>query len=168
MWAEAVNLHQRYEQYDQAVMTMIEHSPTAFNHQTFIQSIMKVSNYELYYRSMSFYLEEQPMQLVDLLNVMSKEEKKFDLVKCVQHMKRTGYIALIESFLKRMQYMNLGAVNEALNEIYLEKQDYESLRLSIKDFDSFESVQFAQSLEKHQLLDCRRISALLYRKNKRY
>ena len=60
------------------------------------------------------------------------------------------------------------AVNEALNEIYLEKQDYESLRLSIKDYDSFESVQLAMSLENHDLLDCRRIAALLYRKNKRY
>jgi clathrin heavy chain len=83
-------------------------------------------------------------------------------------MRRTGYIALIEPFLKKVQYMNIGAVNEALNEIYLEKQDYESLRLSIKDYDSFESVQLAQSLEHHELLDCRRISALLYRKNKKY
>lgn len=83
-------------------------------------------------------------------------------------MKRTGYMALIEEFLKSVQMMNIGAVNEALNEIYLEKQDYNSLRHSIKEFDSFESVQLAQSLENHELLDCRRISALLYRKNKRY
>jgi clathrin heavy chain len=55
-------------------------------------------------------------------------------------MKKSGYIALIEPFLKKIQYMNIGAVNESLNEIYLEKQDYESLRMSIKDFDSFESV----------------------------
>lgn len=105
------------------------------------------------------------MQLNDLLTVL---QKKVDLVKCVQHMKRTGYVALIEPFLKKVQYLNVGAVNEALNEIYLDKQDYNSLRLSIKDFDSFESVQLAQSLETHELLDCRRISALLYRKNKRY
>lgn len=32
LWAEAVNLHVRYEQWDQAVVNMIEHSPTAFNH----------------------------------------------------------------------------------------------------------------------------------------
>lgn len=55
-----------------------------------------------------------------------------------------------------------------MNEIYLDKQDYESLRHSIKDFDSFESVQLAGELETHDLLECRRISALLFRKNKRY
>lgn len=102
------------------------------------------------------------MQLNDLLNIL---QKKIDLVKCVQHMKRTGYIALIEPFLKKVQYLNVGVVNEALNEIYLEKQDYKSLRLSIQNHDSFESVQLAQSLEHHELEDCRRISALLYRKN---
>jgi clathrin heavy chain len=102
MWSEACVLNVKYEQWDKAVIIMIEHSPTAFNHQQFVQNIIKVSNFELYYRAMSFYLEEQPMQLNDLLNVLSKEDKKFDLVKCVQHMKRTGYIALIEPFLKRV------------------------------------------------------------------
>ena len=55
-----------------------------------------------------------------------------------------------------------------MNEIYLEKEDYEALRMSIKDFDSFESVQLASELETHDLLECRRISALLFRKNKKY
>merc|ERR1712048_982325 len=32
----------------------------------------------------------------------------------------------------------------------------------------FESIQLAGGLESHELLDCRRIAALLYRKNKRF
>lgn len=59
-------------------------------------------------------------------------------------------------------------MNEALNEIYLENEDYESLRQSIKDFDSFESLKLANDLERHDLLECRRIAALLYRKNKKF
>jgi clathrin heavy chain len=165
MWPEAVQLHQKYEQWDQAVITMMEHSPSAFKHEIFAQNVIRVTNYDLYYRAMIFYLEEQPMQLNDLLKLLAK---KIDLVKCVQVMKRTGYISLIEPFLKSVQYQNVAVVNEALNEIYLEKQDYSSLRQSIRDFDSFESTTLAQSLETHELLDCRRISALLYRKNKKY
>lgn len=42
------------------------------------------------------------------------------------------------------------------------------MRKSIEDYDSFESIQLAQDLECHELLDCRRISALLYRKNNRF
>ena len=165
MWAEAVQLHQTYEQDNQAIQTMIDHSPTAFRHDVFCQSIVKVSNHDLFYRAIIFYLEEEPMSLNDLLNLIVA---KIDLAKCVSVMKKTGYISLIEPFLKGAQSQNIAAVNEALNEIYLEKQDYSALRNSIKDYDSFESIQLAQELETHDLLECRRISALLYRKNKRY
>lgn len=125
MWSEAVLLHQNYDQWDQAIITMIEHSPTAFRHDVFSRNIIKVTNHDIYYRSMIFYLEEEPMQLNDLLKLISD---KIDLTKCVQVMKRTGYISLIEPFLKSAQSNNIAAVNEALNEIYLEKQDYASLR----------------------------------------
>jgi clathrin heavy chain len=105
------------------------------------------------------------MQLNDLLKVI---QKKIDLNKCVASMKRTGYISLIEPFLKSVQFNNNAAVNEALNEIYLEKQDYKQLRESIKNYDSFESVGLAINLENHNLAECRAISALLYRKNKKF
>lgn len=64
-------------------------------------------------------------------------------------MKRTGQIALITPFLKSVQAQNISAVNEALNEIYLENEDYESLRNSIKEYDSFESLSLAAGLENH-------------------
>jgi len=63
--------------------------------------------------------------LNDLLKLLGQ---RIDLAKCVSVMKKTGYIALIEPFLKSVQFQNVAAVNEALNEIYLEKQDYTSLR----------------------------------------
>jgi hypothetical protein len=46
---------------------------------------------------MIFYLEEEPMLLNDLLKLLAT---KLDLAKCVSVMKKTGYIALIEPFLK--------------------------------------------------------------------
>lgn len=39
---------------------------------------------------------------------------------------------------------------------------------SIKNHDSFEAQQLAAELENHELLEVRRVSALLYRKNKKY
>jgi clathrin heavy chain len=116
---------------------MIEHSPSAWRHEVFSQSIIKVSNHDLFYRAIIFYLEEEPMLLNELLNLIAA---KIDLAKCVSVMKKTGYIALIEPFLKTQQSQNIAAVNEAINEIYLERQDYTALRNSIKDYDSFESI----------------------------
>ena len=105
------------------------------------------------------------MLLNDLLKLLAT---KVDLTKVVQVMKRTGQIALITPFLKSVQSQNISAVNEALNEIYLENEDFESLRSSIKEYDSFESIALASGLETHELLECRRIAALLYRKNKKF
>lgn len=97
MWAESVQLHQTYDQWDQAIITMIEHSPSAWRHDTFSQNIIKVTNHDLLYRSMIFYLEEEPMLLNDLLRLTAS---KIDLSRCVSVMKKTGYIALIEPFLR--------------------------------------------------------------------
>lgn len=144
---------------------MIEHSPTAWKHDQFCQNIVNVANHDLWYKSVLFYLEEEPMLLCDLLKLLGQ---KIDLTKVVQTMKRTGHIALITGFLESVQGQNISAVNEALNEIYLENQDFEKLRQSIKEYDSFESVDLASGLENHELLECRRIAALLYRKNKKY
>jgi len=116
---------------------MMEHSPSAWRHDIFSQNIIKIANHDLWYRAIIFYLEEEPMLLNDLLKLLAT---KVDLTKVVQVMKRTGHIALITPFLKSVQSQNISAVNEALNEVYLENEDFESLRSSIKEYDSFESL----------------------------
>jgi clathrin heavy chain len=74
---------------------------------------------------MLFYLEEEPMLLNDLLKLLAQ---KIDLTRTVSTMKKTGHIALITPFLESLQNQNVSAVNEALNEIYLENEDFEKLR----------------------------------------
>lgn len=105
------------------------------------------------------------MLLNDLLRLCAT---KIDLGKCVTVMKHSGHIALIQPFLKSVQNQNNSAVNEALNNIYMESDDHENLRTSIKEFENFDSLEMSQKLEVHELLEFRRIAALLYRKNKRY
>ena len=67
LWAEAVYMHQHYEQPDNAINIMIDHSPTAFNHEIMVSLLQKVTNTDLYYKAILFYLEEQPEQINDLL-----------------------------------------------------------------------------------------------------
>lgn len=165
MWPEAVFLHAQYEEFDNAVLTMMEHSPSCWRHDIFVQNILKVANLDLYYRAIIFYLEEQPMLLNDLLKLLAM---KIDLPKCVNVMKKAGHLALIEPFLKSVQNQNISAVNEALNEIYVENEDYEALRSSITEYDNFESLNLAQQIENHELLEFRRIAAIIYRKNTKW
>ena len=47
---------------------MIEHS-SCFQHDLFLDCTQKVRNTEVYYRAISFYLEQQPLSLGRLLQV---------------------------------------------------------------------------------------------------
>ena len=165
MWEETVFLYSNYNEYDNAVNTMLEHSPSAWRHDIFVQNINNVSNQELYYKAMLFYVDEEPMLLNDLLKLLSM---KIDASKAVQVMRRAGHLPLITPFLKSVQNQNVNAVNEALNEIYVQNEDHESLKQSIEEFDHFESLALAQQIQNHELLNFRRIAAIIYRKNAKF
>jgi len=75
---------------------------------------------------------------------------------------------LIEKFLLHVQRENNHAVNEALNDLYVKSENYKALRQSIDSYHNFDQVAIALKLEHHELIEFRRISAFLYRLNKRY
>ena len=68
-WRELTYLYIQYDEYDNAALVMIAHSPIAWEHVLFKDVAVKVSNLEVYYRAVSFYLAEHPDLLVDLLKV---------------------------------------------------------------------------------------------------
>jgi len=164
-WTEAVFLYTHYDEYDSAANTMMMHSSRAFVHDQFLMIMQKVSNMELYYRAIAFYFEEQPMQVNLLLNAIAS---KVDHARVVQLVRKMGHLPLILPYLKQVQQHNIAAVNEALNELYCEAEQCEELRQSIEDFDNFDQIALAQKLEKHDLLEMRRLAALVYKKNKRF
>lgn len=165
LWEQAVFLYTHYDEFDSAANTMMAHSPTAFAHDQFQMIMQKVSNMELYYRAITFYLDEQPMQVNSLLNTIAA---KVDHARVVQLVRKAGHLPLILPYLKAVQQHNVLAVNEAINDVYSEGEQYEELRASIEDFDNFDQIALAQKLEKHELMEMRRISALVYKKNKRF
>ncbi|CAK75677.1 unnamed protein product (macronuclear) [Paramecium tetraurelia] len=165
LWSEAVYLHQHYDQPDNAINIMIEHSPTAFSHDVLVMLLQKITNTDLYYKCILFYLEEQPEQINDLLRSI---QSKIDLSKFVKLMKNTGYLALTLPFLQQIQNANNKDVNDALNQLYLDIEDYENLRESVKNYENFDQLALAQKTQSHELVEFRRIAAYLYRKIQKY
>ncbi|CDJ48748.1 clathrin heavy chain, putative [Eimeria brunetti] len=164
LWKEAVYLHTIYDEYEQAANCMILH-PTAWQHDQFIQVVQKVSNVELLYRAISFYLEEHPLQLCALLKGM---DRKVDHSRVVQQLRKAGHLPLIEKYLQEQLPLNVAAVNEAMLELLVEAQDEERIRELITECDNFDQLGLAKQLEGHNELGMRRIAALLYQKNKKY
>jgi hypothetical protein len=64
--------------------------------------------------------------------------------------------------------LNNKAVNEALNGLLINEEDYNGLKTSIDAFDNFDNITLAQQLERHELIEFRRIAAYLYKGNNRW
>jgi hypothetical protein len=60
------------------------------------------------------------------------------------------------------QQFNIEAVNDAYNDLLIEEEDYKTLRDSIDGFDNF-NISLAKRLERHMLLEFRRLAAHLYK-----
>merc|ERR1712157_28934 len=166
LWSPAVYLYMADKQPDNAVKIMMERS-TAFDNDLFLDAIVKVRNQEIMYKAMNFYLTMQPLFFTRLMEVI---EPHIDHSRVVSLLRRTGEWALQigQSYMKTVQGADLSPVNEALNELYIADEDYEALRKSIDRFKNFNMIALAQKLASHELLEFRRISAYVYRCNKKW
>ncbi|CAI7579831.1 hypothetical protein PCG10_005686 [Penicillium crustosum] len=165
LWPELVFLYCHYDEWDNAALAMMERAADAWEHHSFKDIIVKVANLEIYYRALNFYLQEQPLLLTDLLQVLTA---RIDVNRVVRIFQSSDNIPLIKPFLLNVQSQNKRAVNDAINELLIEEEDYKLLKDSVDQNDNFDAVALAQRLEKHDLIFFRQIAANIYRNNKRW
>jgi len=165
LWSELVFLYDKYEEYDNAVLTMMAHPAEAWKESHFKDMITKVANIELYYKAIQFYLDYKPLLLNDLLLVLAP---RMDHTRAVSFFTKTNHLPLVKAYLRSVQSLNNKSINEALNGLLIEEEDYQGLRTSIDAFDNFDNISLAQRLEKHELIEFRRIAAYLYKGNNRW
>ncbi|KAK9014570.1 hypothetical protein V6N11_005724 [Hibiscus sabdariffa] len=164
-WKELTFLYIQYDEFDNAATTVMNHSPDAWDHMQFKDVIVKVASVELYYKAVHFYLQEHPDIINDMLNVLAL---RVDHTRVVDIMRKAGHLRLVKPYMVAVQSNNVSAVNEALNEIYVEEEDYDRLRESIDLHDNFDQIGLAQKIEKHEPLEMRRVAAYIYKKAGRW
>jgi len=164
-WPEAVYLYSESKDHDSAVKTMIQHSGMCFVHDNFLDCIKGVRNRELYYNAIDFYLAEHPLELAKLLLNLSDQ---LDHTRVVHQLAKSDSLALVLNYLKSIQKNNIEAANGAINDIYIDEEDFESLRASVMDYDNFNKIDLAIKIEKHELLEFRRIASNLYKLKERW
>uniref|UniRef100_A0A4W5P6Y9 Clathrin, heavy chain b (Hc) n=1 Tax=Hucho hucho TaxID=62062 RepID=A0A4W5P6Y9_9TELE len=165
LWAELVFLYDKYEEFDNAIITMMSHPSDAWKEGQFKDIVTKVANVELYYKAVQFYLEFKPLLLNDLLIVLSP---RLDHTRSVNFFMKTKQLSLVKPYLRSVQNHNNKGVNEALNNLFITEEDYAALRASIDAYDNFDNITLAQGLEKHELIEFRRIAAYLFKGNNRW
>lgn len=164
-WPEVVFLQSHYDEFDNATNTMMEHSADCFDHPTFKQTVVKVSNSEICYKAITFYLEEHPLLVNDILSVLIP---RLEHARVTMMVDKKGKLPFIKQYLQSVQDTNISPVNEGLNRLFIEEEDFAALRASIADYDNFDQIGLAMKLEKHDLVEFRRVAAELYRRNKRF
>ncbi|CAH8452142.1 unnamed protein product [Schistosoma margrebowiei] len=167
LWSELVFLYDKYEEYDNAILTMMSHPTEGWRENHFKDLITRVANVELYYKAIQFYLTYKPLLLNDLLTVLSP---RLDHTRAVNFFIKAGHIALVKTYLRSVQQNNANnkSVNEALNDLLIEEEDYQGLRQSIETHSNFDHIALAQQLERHELIEFRRLAALLFKGSNRW
>ncbi|VDO65249.1 unnamed protein product [Schistosoma margrebowiei] len=125
LWSELVFLYDKYEEYDNAILTMMSHPTEGWRENHFKDLITRVANVELYYKAIQFYLTYKPLLLNDLLTVLSP---RLDHTRAVNFFIKAGHIALVKTYLRSVQQNNANnkSVNEALNDLLIEEEDYQA------------------------------------------
>lgn len=173
LWDSLVFLYMQYNEFDNAANTMMDHSPTAFTPGEFLNVISMVGALSVMYRSIDFYLGEQPELLEDLMNVLAPRIDGSRAVSVLQRARRDefgelGCLPFATRYLEKIQTADVPEVNEALNSIFLAEGNIPKLRHSVDEFKNFDQLVLASKLEKHERIGFRRISSHLYARNGRY
>jgi clathrin heavy chain len=165
LWPELVFCYYHYDEFDNAALAVIEHPENSWENQQFKEIVVKVANLEIYYRAIKFYLEQHPSLLTDLLQVLTP---RVDVNRVVKMFQKSDNLPLIKPFLLNVQPQNKRTVNDAINDLLIEEEDYKTLRDSVENHDNYDAVELAGRLEKHDLVFFRQIASNIYRKNKRW
>ncbi|CAB0000160.1 unnamed protein product [Nesidiocoris tenuis] len=165
LWSDIVFLYDRYEEYDNALLLMMEHPSEAWKEGQFKDVIGKVANVELYFKAIQFYVQYKPLLLCDLLSVLSP---RLDHARTVKFFSEKNLLPLVKDYLISVQHTDNRAVNESLNFLYVEERNFENLRTSTESYQNFDSLGLAQKLEDHPMAEFKKIAAILYKNNNRW
>ncbi|KAK0624744.1 hypothetical protein B0T17DRAFT_577343 [Bombardia bombarda] len=165
LWPELVFCYYHYDEFDNAALAVMERPENSWEHQQFKEITVKVANLEIYYKAINFYLEQHPSLMTDLLQALTP---RIDVNRVVRMFQKSDNLPLIKPFLLNVQSQNKRTVNDAINDLLIEEEDYKTLRDSVENYDNYDPVDLAGRLEKHDLVFFRQIAASIYRKNKRW
>jgi clathrin heavy chain len=144
----------------------MNHPVEAWENGAFKDAISKVHSSDIHLKAVRFYMQEHPLLVNDLLQVLMTKVDHARIIAVVKE--QANGLALVKAYLLAAQQENNQTVNEALNGLFIEEEDYEALKVSIASFDNFDNIGLAKALEQHELLEFRRIAAELYRKNQKW
>ncbi|CAD6903869.1 unnamed protein product [Tilletia controversa] len=161
-WDATIFCLMKDAEIDSAALTMLEHASDAFNHDIMLEILPKISNTEILYRAASFYLEQHPLLLNDLLAHINQRVQTDRIVRLFR---KSDNLPLIRSWLSSVYAeKDHPEVTDAYFSLLREEEEPALLRSAITSVTNFDQMTLASELQRHPLLAFRRISAELYKR----
>jgi clathrin heavy chain len=157
-------LHVGNEDWLAATGAMMQHVD-AWDHEVFKDVTSHLGSSDIVYSAITFYVVNHPDLLMDFL---SSVFKKVDAERVMNEVSKNAPLFVIRPFLEAAQDRNNKRVNESLNAMYIEEEDFAALRKSVDSFNNFDSADLSAKLEKMELFEFRKIALFLHRKNRRF
>lgn len=165
-WLSLRVLHIANEDWLGATQVMMEHPGECWEHELYKETITKMGTSDMCYTSIGFYLKFAPGKLHDFLVTVAK---KVDSERVMTEVLKAGQpLSFIRKFLESTQDRNVRRVNDALNAMYVDEDDFVSLRRSVDLYNNFDSAELSAQLEQLELFEFRKIALALHRRNKRF
>jgi clathrin heavy chain len=176
LWDSFVYLLMQTDEWDKAAQAMMDHSPSAFSADEFLDVISRVGALAVMYRALDFYIGEEPERLEDLLNILGP---RVDCGRAVEMLRRArrdefgelGCLPFAIKFMSKMQRtqgQDVGVLNEAINAVHIASGDAEKLRESVDNHRDIDTLRLAVLLENHVFIEMRRISGSLWGRSGKY
>lgn len=100
LWSNMVFLYSKYDEFDNAIWTMLNHPSEAWKHKSLLEMIGKVANTEIFYKVINFYLEHKPSQIND---VLLSAVARIDHTRAVKLFSDCGELSLVKPYLQLVQ-----------------------------------------------------------------
>lgn len=179
LWGEYTYLLAASRDFDKAVVEMIAHPPSSFNHDVMKKIIGRVSNPELVVQVVSFYIDYSPEYLCDFLKACQLGVPNadgspgipaaLDPIRVISMVKPHNCIPMIKSYLELFTGAHNQEINETLIKIYLESYDDEGLRRLISATTAYDTYALLDNLiSEDQTDDMRKLAVGLYGRLNRY
>ena len=164
-WLALRVLHVNNEDWLAATNTMMRYATECWDHEIFKDIINRLGASDVLYSAVGFYIQQHPDLLHDLLMHLVK---KIDPERVINEVSKLTDVNFVRKYLEAVQDRNMRKVNDTLNQIYVEEENFATLRASVDAFDNFDSAELSKRLEKMEMFEFRKIALALYRKNKRH
>lgn len=148
-----------------ALNTMMKHHADCWDHEIYKDVASHVGASDALYTSIAFYMRTHPNLVNDYLSGVFK---KVDPEKVLIEIQRVAPLFVIRSYLETAQEKNNKKVNETLNAMYVEEENFVALRHSVETYNNFDAEELSRKLETMERVEFRNIALALHRRNKRY